>query len=251
MLKIGFIGALAAAGTVALVGCASSGQSGTPVPVEDFSAKLSAGMQNLSSAHMEMDMDAGPVSMTATGDETMTHGELDGMDMQMQIPSTGDMRIRLVGDKIYAQLPASIAPSEKPWTLLDPASSNPQIAQFASSMSSIKSQTSAEQFKVFADAAKQISDQGAETVDGAQVTKYKITVDVSKVPTEESNLAAMESAGIDTLPLYVYLDQQNRPVKLTLDLSVQGQKVHMTMAMSKFNEPTTIAAPPAADVDSD
>jgi hypothetical protein len=89
---------------------------------------------------------------------------------------------------------------------------------------------------------------GTETIDGVQTTHYQLTIDISKLP---------QGAKIEALvhpkygPIDVWIGNDNGYVyreSLSASFSAHGQSASMTMKVdfSKFNEPVTVAIPPAS-----
>jgi hypothetical protein len=90
---------------------------------------------------------------------------------------------------------------------------------------------------------------GTEQVNGAVATHYSLMVDVAKVHgagLTEAAKAALTQAGITKIPVDVWVDSHNRPVKMSEKFTVQGQIVSTEATVGQFNQPVTIAAPPAS-----
>jgi hypothetical protein len=58
----------------------------------------------------------------------------------------------------------------------------------------------------------------------------------------------MTASGVTSIPLELYLDSQDRPVQVTENLTVQGQRVTSKNVISKYDEPVSISAPPPGQV---
>lgn len=53
------------------------------------------------------------------------------------------------------------------------------------------------------------------------------------------------------MPVEVWLDEQNRPVQVAQRAAVGGQPTATTVAISAYDEPVRISAPPAIQLSTD
>lgn len=212
---------------------------------------MKGGVESLTSAHLTMSINAAGQRITASGDEKFVDGKVTAMDLTEAIPGFGSMRIIVIGDTTYMQLPAKYNTSGKPWQLVSASSSNPVIQQMAKSLESVQASASMDQFSAFVDAAKSVTLQGSERIDGVSVTHYAIVVDIAKLPASTEGLDTLIQAGITTLPVQLWLDDQGRPIKLTQEVTAGGQSVSTLITLSKYNAPVTITAPPADQISTD
>lgn len=60
--------------------------------------------------------------------------------------------------------------------------------------------------------------------------------------------AALAQAHITKIPVDLWVDSRNRPVKMSEKVTVKGQTVSLPATMGQFNQPVTITAPPASQV---
>jgi hypothetical protein len=250
-----------AAAVVGLTGCgagsagtASSSSAATssapPTDAAGLAALLKSGANTVRSAHLNMTVNAGTVSVVGSGDETAADGKLQSLDLTEDLPSAGKLRILLVGDKTYLQLPATLNKSGKPWVLVSAASTNPQVRQLASILDSVRQAASLGQFTTFSSVATVTAHEPA-TVDGAPTTHYSLKVDVSKLPDSLPGKQQLVTAGLSSLPVELWVDKQGRPVKVTEQLTAHGQTVSTQVTVSKINDPVTITPPPADQVSTD
>ena len=257
---VGAVVALAGCGSGGSGSASAGGSSSSPAtPSAAATATDAAGLQtvlrsgatSLKTAHLDMTVDAAGQSLTASGDEKLSGGKLKAMDLSEQIGTAGTIRIVIVDGKTYAQLPQSAGTTAKPWVLVTTDSTNPVVASMASTLQSVQQSASVDQYSAFAQAAVGVVPQGAEKVGEASTTHYSLTVDVSKMPDTVTGRQALISAGITTLPIELWVDGKGRPVKMTEQLSVQGQSVSTVVTLSRFDEPVTVTAPPADQVSTD
>jgi hypothetical protein len=125
----------------------------------------------------------------------------------------------------------------------------------------------------------QVKTVGQDTVDGAQTTHYDATIDLDKVATLDPGAASAtkqleQELGTNSLPVQLWVDQQNRLRKISLDENIahpvpgsttsggtattgtNGQTVNIgavhvaiTITMSDYGTPVNIVAPPANQTD--
>jgi hypothetical protein len=244
------------AAAVLLTGCDQTkwleevGAPATPTDAPGLAAFLRDGTASIRSAHLELEVDAAGNTITGTGDETLSHGRADAFDLTETIPTVGDIRVLMVDGQTYVQLPAGINPSDKPWLLISTQSSNPIVQQLATSLQSVTSSSSLDQYTAFTQAAT-VKLVGSEQVDGVAATHYALSVDVTKLPNDTPGRSDILSAGLVTLPVDLWVDAKGRPVKVSEELTVQNQKITTLVTLGSFDEDVTITAPPADQVATD
>jgi hypothetical protein len=224
------------------------------IAVQLTSSQLAVNLKSTStvtSAHITMSSEVGSQTvLTAQGDETMAGGKLTAMNLNEQIGSL-NMTILLTGGVLYVKLPSSVNKSGKPWEKATAGSSNPVLKQLASTLSSIEASASLDQYGSMAQAASSLKTIGTEQVNGAAATHYSLMVDVSKIhgaAFTQAAKAALAQARITKIPVDVWVDGHNRPVKMSEKFTVKGQVVSFTATISRYNQPVTITAPPASQV---
>jgi hypothetical protein len=241
------------AAAVLLTGCDQTawldelGAPATPTDAAGLAAFLEDGTASITSAHLELEVEAAGNKITGVGDETLSNGRADAFDLTETIPSVGDIRVLMVDGQTYVQLPAGLNPTDKPWLLISADSSNPVVQQLATSLQSITSSSSLDQYTAFTEAAT-VRLVGPEQVDGVDATHYALTVDVTKLPNDTPGRSDLLSAGLVRLPVDLWVDAKGRPVKVSEELTVQDQKVTTLVTLGDFDEPVTITAPPADQV---
>lgn len=254
MIKRAAVCLLAIPTGVLLASCASNGSgSATPVLAADVTKlghQMVVSVASVHSATFEMTIEAEGQKITGTGSETMSHGKLDEADVSEDLTALGQGTIRVIisHHKTYAQLPPALNSSGKPWVLVSENSTNPIIAQMASSMHDTLNNASIQTYGYFAQAASDMKKIGTESVNGVSTTHYSTDLDVSKLPSNYPNRAMMQSAGVDNIPVDMWVDAQHRPVRVETSATVQGHAVHADFTITAYNKPVTISAPPAADV---
>ncbi len=236
-------------------GAAGAGGGATGAPVSGSSATngptlaalLSQSLAQTSSLHLDLSVSVAGQQITASGDESISGGKLTAMDVTEALPGFGSVELRVIGTQVYAKLPG-IESSGKPWLLADATSSNPLARTLGTTTGSLLSQSSLSSYSALAQAATTVTDDGPATIDGQATTHYSIVVDVAKLPPGNPASTTLGAAGIATLPLEAWLDSQNRLVQLTEDLTVGGQDASTKITVSNYDQPVSIAAPPADQV---
>ena len=127
-------------------------------------------------------------------------------------------------------------------------SSNAAIRQLAQSINSSIQSASVDSASIFARAAASVKTVGKEQVAGVDTTHYAVVVDPTKLPATLPGKSALNTAGIKSIPVDIYVDDQGRPVQVTENLTVAGKKTSTKAMISRYNKPVTISAPPASQV---
>jgi hypothetical protein len=244
------------AASVLLTGCDQTkwieevGAPATPTDAAGLAAFLRDGTASIRSAHLELEVDAAGNAIKGAGDETLENGRAESFDLTETIPGLGDIRVLQVDGKTYVQLPSGLNPGDKPWLLISTESSNPVVQQLATSLQSVTSSSSLDQYTAFTQAAT-VKPLGSEQVDGVAATHYALSVDVTKLPNDTPGRSDLLTAGLVTLPVDLWVDAKGRPVKVSEELTVQNQKVTTLVTLSRFDEDVSITAPPADQVATD
>ncbi|HEY3896470.1 MAG TPA: hypothetical protein VGL88_14015 [Pseudonocardiaceae bacterium] len=230
----------------------TSTTSAVPAPAPTDAAGLAAllrrGISSVSSAHLTLNVSAGSKVIKGEGDAKLADGTLQALGISEELGSTGTLRLVVADGATYALLPPTLNPSGNYWVLVIPNSSNPAVRTLATVIESFRSSASFDNFTAFTSAARRVTLVGNESLDGAPVTHYSIDVDVAKLPNTIPGRQALLGAGVTTLPTELYVDGDGRPVKLTQDLTLQGQRFSTVITLSKFNAPVSISAPPADQI---
>lgn len=237
-----------------MTSCASEGSgSGTSVLTADV-AKLGHQMvesvATVHSATFKMTIEAAGQKINGAGSETLRNGKLAAADISEDLSALGQGTIRVIisHHKAYAQLPSELNPSGKPWVLVSENSANPVISQMASTMHETMNNASIATYGYFAQAASDMTKVGNESVNGVPTTHYSTELDLNKLPEDFPNRSMMQSAGVNRIPVEMWVDAQHRPIKVETSATVQGQSVHADFLITGYNKPVTITPPPAAKV---
>ncbi|WP_432524868.1 LppX_LprAFG lipoprotein [Kineococcus sp. SYSU DK006] len=107
-----------------------------------------------------------------------------------------------------------------------------------------------EQLQAVADDVREVP---AETVRGVQAKGYAGTIDVAKAmellpPEQRTADAAAAAEQIGDIPFTLYVDEQNRPVRMTEQVTVEGTTMDVTMDYYDWGSDVDVAAPDPATV---
>ncbi|SDH56550.1 hypothetical protein SAMN05192558_11178 [Actinokineospora alba] len=203
------------------------------------------------SAHFTFKGEAGGQKLEGEGDFNFA-GEKTAMQMTMSTPE-GDITMRFLDNVIYMKMPQPLQPG-KPWLKVDLADkNNPMVKAMGGSVDSMKNADPRQTLKQLADAGEIKSSEEVE-LDGKPTTHYKILVDTSKLKgsglgMDEQSIAAMEKAGIKEMPVEVWVDEENLPVRFVVDVPGKGAASSKVQAdYTDWGKAVKVEAPPAAEV---
>ena len=195
-----------------------------------FVSAMKAGMADVSSAHVSMQLEGQGQKVSMSG---VTKVDSKDPTMQLTMTMAGmDIDLIVLDGKVYVKgIPGAAA--EGKWAQFD------KDSVVAKSM--LESASGADPTRMFDDFEKALTDvkyDGPETVDGEQLQKYSVKLDTTKVATGDAT-SLPKSVDYD-----VWLDAKDRMRKVTFDLA----GVKADMRMDKYGEPLDIKAPPASQV---
>jgi len=217
---------------------------GDEVDPADFVKTVSDGLEASTTAHLSMDVSAGTSGrLTAEGDVDYTSTP-PSMAMTMSLPAgAGDMDIRMVDGLMYMSM--GQLTQGKFWKI-DP--SDPHGALASMGMDKMMDQMDpAKALESMKDGISKVTYVGDE--DGLH--HYALTIDMRKMM--DSMGSKLPQAALSQLPDTVtydlWLDEQNRFTKMSLDdLPMGGASGSMEMTVSDWGKDVDIEAPPANQV---
>jgi hypothetical protein len=251
---------LLAATLMALPACTSSGSTDGSTPASrtgtssssggtaaTLSAAVQKGIADVTSAQLSVQATLLSQHVDAAGPATFSGGTLTAADLSGTVAGVGRIRAIYTHGKAYAQVPAGLNSSGKPWLAVSADSANQVASQLGGALDGIQGAASPKNLVTFIAAAKTVTDEGHATVAGTSATHYRLVVDGSKLPAgfpgKDDYSGTLAGSATD-----LWVDAQGRPVKVSRQAVVQGAKVPITILASGFNRPVSITAPPAAQV---
>lgn len=204
-------------------------------------AAMQAAIAAHRSAHLRMSM-TGTSPISATGDVRYA-GAGSAMRLTMAIPSLGTKaaEVRLLDGVMYVAAPP-MTPTGK-FVKIDTTDPNsPYAGSFGQLPSQLDPNTN---LKVFRRGLRHVRYVGPETVDGQRLRHYVFRVDLTRALARAANGGQTAAPGKPKVVSYqVWLDRDSLMRRLRLHAS----GTTMTMQMSRWGEPVTVTAPPAADL---
>ena len=128
----------------------------------------------------------------------------------------------------------------------------------ASSASSVSGTDGMSYLRLMAGATGSVRVAGHAKIDGARTTHYRVNVDLDQALQEaatrqgstvdQAKLDALKQLGMTTLPIDVWLDEQNAMRQFAFSMHLQGMSMSMKMRIRGSNTVPTVTAPSPADV---
>lgn len=220
-----------------LAGCSSSSSpkksSASSVASTDLAGKLTTALDGITSAHL--DIDAGSLGGKSTADVQLSRGEASATDVHVT-QSGQDVEVVTVGGKSYAKVPNAA----KPWVLVSPTSSNAIAKALATNTGVSDVLTSLSVLVGLVRSSHDVKDLGGG--------HYTFQLDPRKGSGNAKLDSMMQALGSAQVPVDLWVDDHTRPLKVVLHIALGGAQFPITVLISKFGEPLSIQAPPAADV---
>lgn len=250
----------ALAGVLALTGCQANGGQQAAVKVSAVQAIGLASQKTATVDSYKVDVTGGGTGKLAGG----LHGTIQvrlrpslAVNADLDRASFGGftlpsgMRAILLGDNLYAKLPAQLGQftGGKPWVKfpISRAGAGINVDEL------VKQANPADQMKIFTD-SKDVRRVGEETVDGVKTTHYKGTISPREAlarldPKERGSLGGLYGrAGDRRVGFDLWVDPENLPRKLVSAYPTPDGQVTSTMIFSDYNQKFLVSAPPADQV---
>ncbi|MBO0841502.1 MAG: hypothetical protein J2O49_11850, partial [Sciscionella sp.] len=183
-------------------------------------------------------------------------GQTSGAPQGM--PTTIDMEMVLLNKKLYMKLPTQLSGSlggdsaSKPWLEIDPNSGGSLGQSFGSMIDMAQQNSDPSKFlDDLRDAGATINSSTPEQLNGQQTTHYSITVDTKKLlehymsGAQQQQLNGSLSSMPKTLPMDVWMNSDNLPVRVTMTVPAGGLTMKTRVDYTDWDQPVTITAPPA------
>jgi hypothetical protein len=213
--------------------------------ITDLATRVAAAVAGATSVHVTGSVPAAALPVPigeVDGDVALSSGKPTAAAV-----TAGKYALRYVDGTAWVTLPG--ADAAKPWTVVSPNSSNPVVAMAASKLGGLQDALNGLDPSKVLSAASDLEEVGPAQVGGAAATEYSFTVDPAALA-GAFGVADSRAAGLGPVPVQLWLDGSDRPVKLTANPTVKGEKTPVTVALSKWNAPVSIAAPDPSTVSS-
>ena len=257
------IGALAASGAAVLAlglgACggddtaSSSPSSSTSAPATELSAF------QVVQASSQQSQEAGSakfsLSTTGTGEAAGANITADGafdaatgaVEMTMALPAQAGgtkLTLRLVDGVAY--LSGAPLTAEGAWVKVS-------LDQLGATGVDTSAMDPAQQLQQLQAVADDVHEVDPATVRGVEAKGYAGTIDAAKAlalaPAEQqSEEAKAAAAQLGAVPFTLYVDEQNRPVRMSEDITVEGSTMKVSMDFYDWGSDVAVAAPDPASV---
>ncbi|MQA10088.1 MAG: hypothetical protein GEU98_16340 [Pseudonocardiaceae bacterium] len=264
--------AIAAAGFVlalALGGCGET-TTGTASPVFDNAQNLAqaAKTETSKSKSSKFTFEADMMGQKMTG---KGEGRYAGADsaIAMTMDAAGQqMEMRFVDQTIYIKMPQGTpgANPAKPWMKITPGGNDP-MSKMLGDMGQMAEQNDPSKMLEQIEKSGTITKSEETQLAGAKTTHYWIKLDLAKLAGQapagmsKQSLEQMRKAGVDSLPMQLWMNQDNLPVKVEMDMTAMiaqaakqaGQqapqgKAQMSMRYTDWGAKVAVEAPPTSQV---
>jgi hypothetical protein len=238
-------GAIAAGMMVSLSGCGSSTGSSSgdaaALTQANFSQTVTSAQQAAKSAHFVASIKAAGHSISMSGDAS-GFADLASAAMDLKVKASGkSIEMRLVHKVLYLHGAGMPAPAGKSWVKVDLNDAN-------NPLSKILDTAGPRSMLTYLRSVTSLDDKGMQSVDGVQAHHYTVTINTAKALAANPAFKGQDLSKLGmpkTLHTDVWLDSDNRPVKMTVAI---GKLLSLEVHVSKYGEPVTVHAPPAAQV---
>jgi hypothetical protein len=221
--------------------------------VSGLAAQITHGAASVKSAQGTLNVDAGPLTQVSTFRQQMSGGQITAFDDQIDTTFQGNqtkVHLLYVDQTIYLDR----GQNGKPWIVAKPDSSDQVAAQLAKTFPQSLAQSSIKYYALMVSAAHDLKVVGVENVDGVPAVHYQFVVDpralVAKLsPDQGQQMQQAIDAGVDSVPADEWVDAQGRPLRVTDSVTAQRQTAKIDLRLGHYDEPITVTAPPADQID--
>ena len=217
-------------------------------PQERFVAIQGAVAEEPFAFEMTFAGDGIELSMTGFVDPATTRTKAE-MDMSSMLPEGAGVppKISMISEGTTAYLLVPVAPGAPPqWAKIDAATlTKGATGGLPSGTNPLDS------FEQLRAVDAEIEDLGEEDVRGTKTTHFRTTLDLTKaLDAVPDPRAAAALAGMDAVPVDVWLDEDDRPRRQRMTFELPGGLGKMTLTIEAFDfgKPVDIELPPADQV---
>jgi hypothetical protein len=219
---------------------------------EKLRQQVIEGWSAVSTVGGSLSMKAGPVHSRGTFSATMDDGRRTALQLDLKVTSVGstapmkllavDDRSFIGGEKVLTQLQAT--PSTAEWLELT-GSTRKVVKQAARKLDRSFEFTAADRPLLIADAAVEVTPAGTDTIRGTSVRRFEVDVDVKTLLAASGGDAYTwaDKVGGSTQSVTVWLDEDQRVVRLAEKYDVTYWVAEVTIDWQDFDEPVELSAP--------
>ena len=259
LMKLGAIAAIAVLTALVLAGCGGSGNGKQAAPkVVSGELIVAAATKSTKSGSVEADFKISGPGIKGSGSGVFDTGpsrsgqlsmKVTVRGMEVPIDSVIAGNVLYMRSSVFSQLGL---PANKQWIKVDLGKLAQQRGVDLSSLANTSpTPTSALSYLRGSGRVREV---GKESIDGAETTHYKVTVDLEKAAarsdpdTRQALRRVIKSSGVKTLPVDVWVDGKGYVRKVQYAQRASGQNVKVTMNLHDYGKPVTVKPPPADSV---
>ncbi len=257
--RLAFGGAVVALALTAAACGGGGGGNDAAVSIKTLQAAVSNTQAAPSSRFvMDMRLQGGGDAFSLQG-EGVTTGDGKQLQATVTLPTVGTLEERVVDDTIYMNLgdfgpAAATLPDGKKWVRLSLDDLQARTGlDFQQLLDQAKSNGPSQGLSYLQGLSGDVEKIGDDTIAGEHATHYRASIDYAKVAAKlpsSSAATADELAKLGTVPADVWIDDQDRVVKMhfTIDAGSTGVgagTAELTMEITDFGVPVDVQAPPA------
>ncbi|WP_372729872.1 LppX_LprAFG lipoprotein [Nocardioides sp.] len=212
-------------------------EAGSAVDVSDFVALLAQSLEGGGTAHLTMEIEGGPSSISAEGDIDYEDAPPSMMlSMTMAGMSGQTMEMRMVDGIVYLKADMT---GQKYLSLDTTDPSNPLGSALTDQLDPRS------MFTAMEESIESVTYVGEDEVDGEEMRQYRVQLDSAAMADQ---LGPDASAGDlpEVVTYDMWFDEDGRYRQMSVDLGASNGTARMTF--SDWGEPVTITAPPESDI---
>ncbi len=207
---------------------------------ESFAQDIIAAQVEAGSAHFEATIDAADQSFDISGD-VGGFGDPDAMVTDASASIQGEQLQFLLVDKVLYLKGGGIAPEGKEWVKIDLTDSKSPVGKIFDAVNPSN-------FTAYLEGITGFEEVGPETVDGVETRHYTITSDTAKMLDSNPMFEGQDASTLGLpaeLSSEVYVDSENRPVRIQVELGEIGS---FDAHFSDYGKDVSVEAPDPSTV---
>ncbi len=207
---------------------------------ENFADDVIAAQAEAGSAHIAATIGVSGQSFELSGDVAGL-GTPDDIEMDVTAAVAGQELQMLIVHRVLYLKGEGFAPAGKEWLKADLSDPNNPLGQIFDS-------ANPGNFNAYLQGVTTLKDQGTETVDGVRTRHYSLTIDTARMLTSNPMFKGQDASTLglpDELTTQAYIDDDNRPVWLKVDLETTGS---LDVHFSDYGKDVTVSAPDPSTV---
>jgi hypothetical protein len=218
-----------------------------PHDLASLTAALSKGAKAIGSAHVVVEQKLPSGTVTLTGDEQVKDGSVIAMDL-VQVVNEQPVHLIVLADKVYLSTRSASGGSGTPWVLITARTRDPNLKKIYSSLVGTRQRAGGDAAKLLASAARGMRLIGTQALGGQTVAHYLLDVDPALLPDSFQGKSTLVGARVKSIQVNLLVDHAGVARSVVEKLQVQGQRILVTVSISRIGLPVHIAAPPPAQV---